>query len=252
MGPYFTAHHFESHPLRQAITHHQAGRLQQAEHIYRAILQVVPKHPDVLHNMGLLAGQMGQHEVGLPYLKTALELKPSHLQYLLTYVDALLTTGLAQKALDVLQAAKQRGIENPAIQLLLQKAQAALKSSMVMSGAQPTSLETNQIVSLFNAGLYPEVETRARLLIEKYPTSGFAWNVLGVCLKAQGKDALPALQKTADLLPGSAEAHSNLGNALREVGRFNDAVESCHKALSIQPGYAHCITHNFSPPQRHA
>jgi tetratricopeptide (TPR) repeat protein len=188
--------------------------------------------------MGLLAGQMGQHEVGLPYLKTALELKPSHLQYLLTYVDALLTTGLAQKALDVLQAAKQRGIENPAIQLLLQKAQAALKSSMVMSGAQPTSLETNQIVSLFNAGLYPEVETRARLLIEKYPTSGFAWNVLGVCLKAQGKDALPALQKTADLLPGSAEAHSNLGNALREVGRFNDAVESCHKALSIQPGYA--------------
>ncbi len=224
--------------FQQAIILHQAGRLQQAEHIYRAILQVVPKQPDVLHNMGLLAGQMGQHEAGLPYLKTALELNPSHSQYPLTYADALLTTGLAQKALDVLQAARQRGIDNPAVQLLLQKAEAALRSGTVVNGAQPSSLETNKHVSLFNAGQYSEVETQARLLIEKYPTSGFAWNVLGVCLKAQGKDALPALQKTADLLPGSAEAHSNLGNALREVGRFNDAVESCRKALSIQPGYA--------------
>ena len=82
--------------FQQAIILHQAGRLQQAEHIYRAILQVVPKQPDVLHNMGLLAGQMGQHEAGLPYLKTALELNPSHSQYPLTYADALLTTGLAQ------------------------------------------------------------------------------------------------------------------------------------------------------------
>ncbi len=78
--------------LQQAIAHHQAGRLREAERLYRAILQARPGQPDANHNLGVLAGQAGQHAAGLPYLKTALEVNPSHEQYVVSYANALLAT----------------------------------------------------------------------------------------------------------------------------------------------------------------
>jgi len=44
--------------LRQAIVLHQAGRLAEAEPLYRAILQVQAKHPDANHNLGVLVGHL--------------------------------------------------------------------------------------------------------------------------------------------------------------------------------------------------
>jgi protein O-GlcNAc transferase len=45
--------------LQQAIAHHKAGRLQEAEQFYRATLQVQPDHPEANHNLGVLVGQLG-------------------------------------------------------------------------------------------------------------------------------------------------------------------------------------------------
>ena len=98
--------------------------------------------------------------------------------------------------------------------------------------------ECNQLVALFNTGRLEELEGRTRLLVEQYPDSGFAWKVLGVSLYAQGKEALPALQKATELLPDDAEAHSNLGTILKDLGRLEEAVESCRRALKIRPDYA--------------
>lgn len=53
--------------LEQAVAHQQAGRLHDAEQLYRAILQAAPDQPDANHNLGLLAGQFGQHAAGLPF-----------------------------------------------------------------------------------------------------------------------------------------------------------------------------------------
>ena len=105
-----------------------------------------------------------------------------------------------------------------------------------------TAEQINQLVALFNAGRYAELEIRARVLVEQYPNSGFAWKVLGVCLQVQGKDGLAALQKAAELLPDDADSHSNLGNALKDLGQLGDAVASYRRALEIKPDYAeaHC------------
>ena len=59
--------------LRQAVAHHQAGRLSEAEELYRAILQAQPGQADANHNLGVLAAQVGQPAAGLPYLKAALD-----------------------------------------------------------------------------------------------------------------------------------------------------------------------------------
>ncbi len=41
--------------LRAAIQHHQAGRLGQAEALYRQVLQAQPQNPDALHLLGVIA-----------------------------------------------------------------------------------------------------------------------------------------------------------------------------------------------------
>jgi predicted O-linked N-acetylglucosamine transferase (SPINDLY family) len=223
--------------LRQAIAHHQAGRLQEAEQIYRAILQVQPNQPDVNHNIGLLAGQMGNRAAGLPYLKTALAAHPTHNQYTLSYADALLATGHAADALNVLQAAILRGVNTAAVLALHQRAEAALLS---ISGkvAVPTPDASGQLIALFNAGQFSEVENQARLLIEQHPETGFFWSILSASLHMQGKDALHALQKTAELLPDSAAAHNNLGNALKDLRQFEEAVASYRRALVLKSDLA--------------
>jgi hypothetical protein len=58
--------------LQQAITHHKAGELKDAEKLYRSILTEEPKHPDANHNLGVLLKQ-GEKPISLyPFLRPPL------------------------------------------------------------------------------------------------------------------------------------------------------------------------------------
>ncbi len=61
------------------------------------------------------------------------------------------------------------------------------------------------------------------------------WKLLSVALLRQGKEALQALRRTAELLPNDAEAHGNLGAALHDQGRWAESLESLTKSLAIHP-----------------
>lgn len=98
--------------------------------------------------------------------------------------------------------------------------------------------EAQQLVNLFNAGRYADVELRARLLVDLYPATPFAWKILGTVLLVQGKDGLQALQKTVELLPTDAEAHSNLGNMYKALGRYEEAAASHQRAIRLKPDHA--------------
>ncbi|MFA7241702.1 MAG: tetratricopeptide repeat protein [Sulfuricellaceae bacterium] len=216
--------------LQQAVAHHQAGRLREAEQLYRAILQASPYQPDANHNLGVLAMQVGQPAAGLPFLKTALETHPAQEQYSLSYAEALLATGQAETALDALQAA---GFNTPAVQALRQKAETAILN------AAPA--EISRLAALFNAGRYAEIDERARLLIGRYPDYGLAWKALGASLQMQGKNALTVLQRAAELLPDDAEAHYNLGNTLSDLGQNEAAAASYRRALALRPDFAEAL-----------
>ena len=41
--------------VRQGISAHKDGKLQEAERLYRAILESQPFHPDANHNLGVLS-----------------------------------------------------------------------------------------------------------------------------------------------------------------------------------------------------
>ena len=242
--------------FQQAVAHHQAGQLQEAEHLYQAILQIRQNHPDANHNLGVLMAQTGRHAAGLPYLKAALEADPSQGQHWLSYADALLVSGQATEALIVIQTAVQSGLDTTGVQTLLQKIEAAVRGGHATrtteasdrinqpqtktDGISPSELpqaENSQLVALFNAGRFTELEIRTRLLLESYPDSGFAWKVLGVALQMQGKEGLLPLQRAAELLPDDAEAHSNLGCILSESGRLTEAEISLRRAIKLSPDY---------------
>lgn len=220
--------------LQQAIAVHQAGDFAKAEELYQRILQEQPYHAVANHNLGLLAGQMEQHEESLPYLRKALSVAPDEGQFWLSYVNGLLRAGKAAEALDIIETAIARGLDNAASQALYKRASEAV----ALSKQDPPQQVADQIVALYQSGRYAEMEAACRSLLQQFPDSPFGWSVLGTALQVQGKDALAVLQRTIQLSPCDAQAHGNLGNAWQCAGNLDQALESYGKALEIDPDFA--------------
>jgi protein O-GlcNAc transferase len=61
--------------LAEAARHHEAGRLRQAERLYRRVLADNPHHADCLHLLGLVAHQAGRSEEASQLIERAIALK---------------------------------------------------------------------------------------------------------------------------------------------------------------------------------
>lgn len=59
--------------LREAVGHHQAGRLEEAEGLYRKVLKVAPNNPDASHLLGLVAHHQGRHDEAMERIALALQ-----------------------------------------------------------------------------------------------------------------------------------------------------------------------------------
>ena len=107
---------------------------------------------------------------------------------------------------------------------------------------EPPAADVNALLALYNARRYGEAEYHTRALLGHYPEFGFGWKLLSRILQMQRKDALPAFQKVAELMPADAEAHYNLGVVLKSAGRLDEAVASYRKAVKLKPDFAeaHC------------
>jgi tetratricopeptide (TPR) repeat protein len=55
-----------------AVAHHRAGRMGEAEAAYRAALEIAPGHAVITHNLGVIAAAQGRHEVAVHYFDEAL------------------------------------------------------------------------------------------------------------------------------------------------------------------------------------
>ena len=66
--------------LQRGMAAHKDGKLEEAERLYRVILQSEPKHPDANHNLAL-AVSLNKVDVALPLFKTALEANPQKEQF---------------------------------------------------------------------------------------------------------------------------------------------------------------------------
>ena len=90
--------------LQRGVAAHKEGKLQDAERLYRAILQSQPKHPDANHNLGVLTVFLNKADAALQLFKTALEANPKIEQFWLSYIDAL----IKEKQLEMLSKSSSR------------------------------------------------------------------------------------------------------------------------------------------------
>jgi tetratricopeptide (TPR) repeat protein len=261
--------------LQNAVEAHKAGKLQDAETLYRAILQAQPKHPDANHNLGVLAVSVNKPEAALPLFKTALEANPNQEQFWISYVDALLKEKQYDNARSVLEQGKKRGLEGEKFDaleaqissnLLIQNSQSLLESKNPTITQQnkktftekdkkrnsssnkinpnqvcnPSQVELNTLLAHYQKGQYNLAENLAKEITEKYPKHQFSWKVLGLIFTQTGRlqESLVANQKAVKISPHDAEAHNNFGITLKDLGRLKAAEASYKKAISIKPDYA--------------
>ena len=104
--------------LQQAVDAHKAGRLQDAERLYMAILQAQPKHPDANHNLGVLAVSVNKAEDALPFFSTALEANTSQGQFWLSYIDALIKVEQFDNAKEELSRGTSLGLAGEIVDYL--------------------------------------------------------------------------------------------------------------------------------------
>jgi len=217
--------------LQQAVEAHKAGKLQDAEALYRAILQAQPKHPDANHNLGVMAVSLNKTEAAIPLFKIALEANPNQGQFWLSYVDALIKTNQLENAKSVLEQGKKLGLAGERVDAL---------EALLTPIRSPSKEEVNGLLEHYQNGRFDLAENLAETITQKYPDHQFSWKVLGAVFKQTGRlqESLIANQRAVAISPNDAEAHNNLGNTLKELGRLKDAETSYNKAIAINPDYA--------------
>jgi len=170
-----------------ALEHHRAGRLREAEKLYRQILAQQPQHVDAMYNLGTLAHQVGRNDVAVDLMRRTIALRPDHAAAHYELANALRD----QRRLDEAVAAYRRAI--------------ALRPDF--PGAY-----NNLGCTLNEAGQLDEAAAVLHQTIALSPNSAVAPVNLGNVLKDQGAldEAIAAYRQAIAFAPDDAEAHSNL------------------------------------------
>ncbi len=225
--------------LDQGVAAHNAGNLQEAERLYRTILQSQPEHPVANHNLGVLAVSVNNADAALPLFKLALEANPKIEQFWLSYIDALIKEKQFENARQVLSQAKQQGVAEEKLNALELQLSSVNPAENVGSANPPQELMTS-LAEHYQNGRFGDAEKLAVEITQEFPTDQFAWKVLGAVFGATGRksEAVDANQTAVALSPQDAEAHNNLGVTLQKVARLDEAAASYRQAIALKPDYA--------------
>ncbi|MDA0281694.1 MAG: tetratricopeptide repeat protein [Proteobacteria bacterium] len=241
--------------LQQGLAAHNEGDLQEAERLYRVVLQFQPAHPEANHNLGLIACSTNKARSALPLFKTALDADPKVEQFWVSYIDALIKESHLNTAKAVLEQARKMGLAGEKVNALdvqlKQIAQSApstssekRQESQNARNLMPSQQQLNSLLERFQKGQFADAEASALSLTKKFPEHQFSWKVLAAIFSqtARISDAINAIQKVVQLSPQDSESRRNLSNMLREAGRFEEALASWKQAIVLNPDSAgaHC------------
>jgi protein O-GlcNAc transferase len=197
------------------LQHHKAGRLPEAEAIYRQILAQNPTHPDALHRLGLIAFQLGQNDTAIDLIGKAIASQPNDAAYHLNLASAL----------------QRRGDLGAAV---------ASFSKAIQIRSDLVEAHHNLGRALRQQGKLVESAAALRRAIQLNPNLAEIHNTLGLVLRQQAKlsDAAAEYDKALQIQPDFADALNNLGNILREQAKLDEAIASYDRALTFKPNHA--------------
>jgi tetratricopeptide (TPR) repeat protein len=205
--------------LAQALALHRAGRLTDAETMYRQILAAQPRHFDSLHLLGVIFMQRGDAAAAVRQIDAALKVEPRH-------VLALVDRGNAFQHL--------RRFED------------ALASYDRALAIRPDYAEalTNRAAALAALSRHDEALRSCDRAVELRPDLADAHVNRGSALHALNRfaEASLAFDRSLTLRPNYAEAHYNCANTLCALRRYDEALASVDAALALRPDYVEALT----------
>ncbi len=224
--------------LQKGIEAHKAGKAQEADGYYTAILKASPKHPDANHNMGVLAVGVGKVEAALPFFKTALEANPKITQFWMSYIDALIKLNRMVDAKAVLEQAKNNGAKGDGFNQIANQLESSFSKNS--NTKEPSQEQSQRLLNLYIQGQYQEVLNEATKLIFRFPNSVNLYNIIGAANQGLRKldEAIEAYNEALSIQPDFADTHNNIGIILQEQGKLAEAIKAYTKALSIKPNFA--------------
>ena len=262
--------------LQKGIEAHKAGKVQEADHYYTAIIKYQPKHPGANHNMGVLAVGVGKLEQAIPFFKIALEANPNVAQFWLSYIDALIRLDRMADAKAVFDKAISKGAKGDGFDQLASRLGRVgrIESKKEKHKDNPTrsnildELKLDKALKLANKkekeGLSEEAKKIYQDILNKFPKNkkaivslrGLSDGSIGkaskvqdppqgqqqliISLYNQGKpqQLLKQVKTLLQQFPNSVFLYNVKGAAHRGLGQLDLAIDSYKKAVSIMPDYA--------------
>jgi tetratricopeptide (TPR) repeat protein len=87
------------------------------------------------------------------------------------------------------------------------------------------------------AGRLAEAEKICRVIVEQYPTTSAAWNLLAMIAARSGQDEIAVEHLTRAITgdPNIAALHANLGELKKRMGRGDEALAAFQRAAELEP-----------------
>jgi predicted O-linked N-acetylglucosamine transferase (SPINDLY family) len=198
--------------VRAAAEHYRAGRLAEAESLYRAVLDKHSDNVDAIQGLAVLCHERGRPEEALALFRRAIAIDPD--------------SPVADRQLGRLL--EQRG--DPVGAAICYRRATRLRP---LDAAAPADLAR----ALVAQGEVAEAMELYRRAVALAPGEAWTHVALGNALLRAGAvaDAPASYQRALAISPDLAEAHSNLGEALRRLGRLGEAAAACERALVLRP-----------------
>lgn len=198
--------------LRQAVHHHRAGRVQDAERLYRRILRREPRHPQALNFLGVLARRAGHLDAAAELIGKSIEARPD-------YAEAHVNLG---------NVLKDRG-----------DLEAAVASYRHAVEARPGYAEALSLLgaALIESGRLDEAVEACRQALSFSPDLADAHFNLANALQEKGElqPAVASYRRVLSLRPTYGGAHANLAAAYLKLGRAEEALRTLDEKLAGEP-----------------
>lgn len=198
--------------FEEGLNHHRAGRLDEAEKLYRLALETDANHADSLHLLGMISLEAGRLGESAEMIRRAIVLNPGAASYYANLGNVLQRQGLVREAAEsYLQALRIRS----------DLAEVHVNLGNVFLEAE----QLEQAVTWYRSGLTLN------------PAMAGAERCMGDALRRLGRleEALEAYERSLRLEPGSADAWHWAGKVLRELGDLEGALRCFRAAQAIEP-----------------
>jgi predicted O-linked N-acetylglucosamine transferase (SPINDLY family) len=238
--------------LVQAVQAHQAGRLEEAEKLYRKILFRQPRAPLAAQNLGVLLYNRGELDEAAKLIRRALAVEPRNSEALNNLGNILRDQGQVDEAVAAYEKAIAAGPNPGACNNLgniwrnrgdFDRAAACYEQAMRID---PTFLHSYFHLSMIHRhfGRLEEaiaLQEQALAINPRFPELIMH---LGRCLYDMGRYAEAAARyRTAlAILPQHANTWNNLGNTLERMQDFAGAEAAYREALRLQADHVDAMS----------